>query len=246
MDTQRDIQQDLSAYIDGELPPQRAEKVRLALEQDPSLRAEVRQLRSVRQLVGSLPVQHAPEDLAARVRLAAGRAQQPSRWGRIGRFAAAAVVVGAISLAMVFAWPGGSDRTSQDQHVSAAVTLVEISTADSAALESFFVEHGLITRNKQIQGNQARYLVDVPADLEPEVQRELTDRFAAQVRKDVDAGQALAYTEQDLANRQVRDDQGPDAQPQAANDTPARKVRLYLFNVRRPSKDKEDEQEPQD
>ena len=196
--------------------------------------------------MGSLPVQRAPEDLAARVQLAVDKPKQPFRWGQIGRFAAAAVLVGTISLAMVFAWLGGNDPDSPDNQTAAAVTVVEISSADSEVLESFFVEHGLITRNKQVQGNQARYLVDVPADLEPEVQRELTDRFAAQVRMNVDAGQALAYTEQDLANRQEQAKEGQEAEPKAANASPARKVRLYLFNVRRPNKGAGDGQETQD
>ena len=41
------IREDLKAYLDGELSPQRAEEVRAAIESDPELKKEVEALRAI-------------------------------------------------------------------------------------------------------------------------------------------------------------------------------------------------------
>ncbi len=80
------IRDDLKAYLDGELPPQRAEEVRAAIEQDDSLRQEVEFMRllskSLRAAEKPAPVEGYEETVA---RVAKGR-PWPAwlRWGVAG------------------------------------------------------------------------------------------------------------------------------------------------------------------
>ncbi len=57
----------LSAWMDGELPEQEARGLKELLETDPQLRAQLGELQAVRDLLGSLPRHRACEDLAQRV-----------------------------------------------------------------------------------------------------------------------------------------------------------------------------------
>jgi len=61
------IQEQLSAYIDGELSETEARNVSSAIEADPLLAQELQKLRSVRQLYRTSDVQHAPRGFTDRV-----------------------------------------------------------------------------------------------------------------------------------------------------------------------------------
>jgi len=74
MTDRKDIQEDLSAYLDGELPSSRAEHIEHALADDADLSAELNGLRAVRNLLAALPRERAPRDLAESVLLRAERA----------------------------------------------------------------------------------------------------------------------------------------------------------------------------
>lgn len=56
----------LSAYIDDQLPPRQAERLRKQLETDPALRAEYEALLRTRALLRSLPVRRAPHNYTLR------------------------------------------------------------------------------------------------------------------------------------------------------------------------------------
>jgi hypothetical protein len=85
-DERDNIREQLSAYFDGELSAAEMRRVEAAVEADEELRAELDQLRRVRELVGSLPPAEAPGGFVERV---VGRAErdrlirpdEPSREG---------------------------------------------------------------------------------------------------------------------------------------------------------------------
>ena len=66
---------DLKAYIDGELPPDAAERLRDALEADPALRAEEAALRGLTEAIRRMP---APEPVGQAATLAALGGRRPS------------------------------------------------------------------------------------------------------------------------------------------------------------------------
>ena len=104
------LQEDLSAYLDGELAPGRAEQVQRALADDPDLSAELDDLRAVRDLLAALPRARAPRDLADSVLHQAERSslvatspteanRRPLRW--IPYAAAASLLIAATTLGIM-------------------------------------------------------------------------------------------------------------------------------------------------
>lgn len=78
MNDREDIPEQLSAYLDGELSAEEAQRVEAALAEDAALAAELEQLRRTRRLLQSLPRQAAGEDFARRVL----EALPPTGWER--------------------------------------------------------------------------------------------------------------------------------------------------------------------
>jgi anti-sigma factor RsiW len=77
--------EDLSAYIDGELSPERTQEIERLLVERPEVRAEVEALRAVSQQLGRLPRKLAPQEVGAVVRRAAegpGRRASADAGGR--------------------------------------------------------------------------------------------------------------------------------------------------------------------
>jgi anti-sigma factor RsiW len=70
---------DLSAYLDGELSPERARQVERLLEESEDARRLLAELRAVARNLGDLPRMHAPEGLSERIRHAAEGWVSPSR-----------------------------------------------------------------------------------------------------------------------------------------------------------------------
>lgn len=130
MSKQKKIQDDLSAYLDGELSSGRAEQVRRALADDADLSGELEDIRAVRNLLAALPRTRAPRGLADSVLQQAERAslvhtppgQADSRAIRWMPYAAAAaILVVAATLGMMLyseLWPTDvhdtSDRNKTD------------------------------------------------------------------------------------------------------------------------------------
>jgi anti-sigma factor RsiW len=87
MRDRKNIAEQLSAYLDGELSDEQARRVRKALKDDPSLARELEALKAARELVHSLPPHKAPEDFTAavleraeRLRLVAPAPVAAGRW----------------------------------------------------------------------------------------------------------------------------------------------------------------------
>jgi len=105
------IHEDLSAYLDGELPESELRRLEEQLKADPALRAELEAVGSVQKLLRELPRRKAPVDLAERVLAQAERSsllgmpeQAPGkrrfRFGWLVAAAAAAVLVFASMLVL--------------------------------------------------------------------------------------------------------------------------------------------------
>ncbi len=108
MATNDDIREQLSAYLDGELPPAEAQQVDAALKSDAALSEELRQLRATRELLQALPRQSLGDEFAGRVMQAAaekGVSGRSIRTGGRGRriFSVAAVVIVAMGVGLVVA-----------------------------------------------------------------------------------------------------------------------------------------------
>jgi outer membrane biosynthesis protein TonB len=112
----RDLDEKLSALLDGELPPEEAAALRAEIARSPELAARLAALAAVDEGLRGLPGRAVPADLRARLaaRLAAeaGSARMPvgarRAPGRAGRrwLAGAALAAAAAALALL-AWPRG-------------------------------------------------------------------------------------------------------------------------------------------
>lgn len=101
-----DIRDDLTAYIDGELPPERAREVEAALAADPSLRALEQRLRRAIGAVEALPAPVAAASPALRRKVLAA-IDEPAwwqRWFTLPKLAPAGLALAAVAVAVV-AWP---------------------------------------------------------------------------------------------------------------------------------------------
>ena len=121
MSKNKTLHDDLSAYMDGELAPGRAEQVKRALADDPALSAELDGIRAVRELLAALPRARAPRDLVDSVLHQAERtslvatpptvaARRPLRWMRYA--AAAALLLVAATLGIMTypnLWPDAGE-----------------------------------------------------------------------------------------------------------------------------------------
>ncbi|MBN1943823.1 MAG: zf-HC2 domain-containing protein [Phycisphaerae bacterium] len=110
MTGRENISEQLSAYLDGELPDEDARRVEAALAENAKLAGELEQLRKTRQLIQSLPHAQAGDDFAEKVVQAAVQkgirasadvqtwrpAPLPNPWRRM--LAAAALIVFAVGL----------------------------------------------------------------------------------------------------------------------------------------------------
>jgi anti-sigma factor RsiW len=115
------IQEQLSAYLDGELAPAEHRKVEEALGADASLSQELGELRAVRELLGGIPRANAPDDLAESILREAERASlvgSPAvpqsggrlRWLRYTGVAAALVLAVCVG-AMIVSQLSDADRS---------------------------------------------------------------------------------------------------------------------------------------
>ncbi len=112
MDDNDTIREQLSAYMDGELSEQEAQRVERATEADPALAEELASLRATRRVLHDLPRERAGEDFvrcvlerAERERLTqAGESERAGWWtGRVEKLAgvAAVLVAGALMIGLI-------------------------------------------------------------------------------------------------------------------------------------------------
>jgi anti-sigma factor RsiW len=108
----------MNAYLDGELAPHEAERLREHLSACPRCAEALEELKRLNHALLSLEGMEAPHDFAHRVRAAAEAAPQPVRHARVIRLrraltsvAAALMAVAGLSVGMAMGWSVG--RTGQ-------------------------------------------------------------------------------------------------------------------------------------
>lgn len=120
----------LSAFLDGQLPPDQAQRVAAALEKDPTLCAELKGLEATRNLVRKLPRESAPASLLGSVMqqierehlltAPATRTGEPLRWVR--HLATAAIILLGVGLGVYLydslSKPGFPEYPSQSPNLS--------------------------------------------------------------------------------------------------------------------------------
>ncbi len=129
MTDERNITEQLSAYLDGELSDAEAGRIELAVAGDEKLAADLESLRATRELLRGLPREKAPADMADRVLTHAERGQLmrksptrrqpgPMRWARFAAAAAVLIVAGGLVALMVHAMylPDAWDGAGQTAH----------------------------------------------------------------------------------------------------------------------------------
>ncbi|HHH75930.1 MAG TPA: hypothetical protein ENL03_02760 [Phycisphaerae bacterium] len=130
------IQEQLSAYFDGELSETEVRNVSAAIESDPLLAQELQKLRGVRQLYRTSDLQHAPRGFTDRVLEAVEReelmrdvvtkqAKASPFWKRSLAAAAITLIAAGIGIILVT----GPDWFAQDTHVTKETGITESSDA---------------------------------------------------------------------------------------------------------------------
>lgn len=102
-----DFEEDLTAYIDGELSPERVRALSAALERDPKLRALEQGLRRSIEAVEALPLPEASAGLRRAVLEAVSRKTFRERWFTLPRLLPLGLALAA-GIAVVV-WPRGEE-----------------------------------------------------------------------------------------------------------------------------------------
>lgn len=177
--TCHDIRPDLSAFIDGELRPERRGEVESHLETCTSCRREEASLRAVRRLIRVQPVEDVP-DLAPAImaRVAARKARDHEPWRE--RFRVAAVAAAAAALLV---WGVSLPFHSSPSDIAAASEITEGVRAAARQLDSYRATYSIVERGWHPSVPLRRMTADVdyraPEDLRLEV-RDLTDYPSSQ------------------------------------------------------------------
>ncbi len=159
--------EELSAYLDGELPPERAREIDSALEHDPELQAELESLMSADAAAGqafaAMLEEPVPPSLAAIIRDAApGRPANDPGPPVVRRWIAAACA----ALALLVGGVGGHVLTTENGARQVA--------ASPGWLEDIADYH-------RVYSSQVRHLVEVPASESDHIQTWLTATVGTEV-----------------------------------------------------------------
>ena len=132
-----EFEEDLSAYIDGELPPERVKAMEAALVKDPALRALEQRLRRSIEAVEAMPLPQTSSPALRRAVLAA--IDEPTffeRWFKLPRLLPIGLAVAAGVSAVVF-WPRPEEAVQFDEEkLLLAQNLEEVEDLDLVDLGS--------------------------------------------------------------------------------------------------------------
>ncbi len=137
--TTRDLSEQLTAYIDGELSPDEAKAVAAALQQDPALRALEQQLRRTVDLVEAMP---APEPSQALRRAVLARIDEPTFGERLralftpGRLSVAGLAAAAAVAAVVVTTGRDGGAPADEEQLFLAQNMDVLEDMDLVGLES--------------------------------------------------------------------------------------------------------------
>lgn len=124
---------ELSAYLDGELPSQRAEKISRLLERDDALAAAAEQLRAVDRALDLLEAPAPAADLADRI-IAAVEARRKTAVVKIAKYLAP-LAAAAMLLAAILFWQPFSHKSATTSSMPADAA--QAAPADAKAVEEF-------------------------------------------------------------------------------------------------------------
>jgi len=135
--------EDLSAFLDGELPPQRAAEVEALIRSDPRWAAAQRELNALDAILDAYAAPPAPADLAGRIIRRSRKLGRPKPLViRLVRWIAPAAAAAAVILIAAVALRRGPTRTQ----VSPKDALADVPKADRFVVEnlSFFRDYEVI------------------------------------------------------------------------------------------------------
>ena len=132
-----DLEPDLSAYLDGELPPEHAAQIRAALEHDPELQELAARHVAADQLLDELPVASLPARLAERVVGAVHDQPTSRRWPVTVTAGVAAAVIATWLL-----WPNdhASDGLAAPESLAPPPLVADAEDLDRAWRTIHFIE----------------------------------------------------------------------------------------------------------
>ena len=132
-----EFEEDLSAYIDGELPPERVKAMEAALAKDPALRSLEQRLRRSIEAVESMPLPQTSSPALRRAVLAA--IDEPTfweRWFKLPRLLPLGLAV-AVGVSAVVFWPRTEEAAAFDEEkLLLAQNLEEVEDLDLVDLGS--------------------------------------------------------------------------------------------------------------
>lgn len=131
-----EFEEDLTAYIDGELPPERARAVEAALAKDPGLKALEQRLRRSIEAVEALPLPQTSPALRRAVLAEIGKPTLFERWFTLPRLMPLGLAMAA-GVAALVVWPkeeAGLDEEklllAQNLEVVEDLDLVDLGSAE--------------------------------------------------------------------------------------------------------------------
>lgn len=134
------LEENLTAYLDGELPPAQVQELEAALAKDPALRALKERLQRAIGAVAALPSPEASPALRRAVLTGAeappSLAERVAAFFTLPRLAPLAGVAAAVGVAVVVARRGGSDNGAEMEQLALAHDLDVLDDYDVIGLES--------------------------------------------------------------------------------------------------------------
>ena len=159
---------DLKAYVDGELPPEAADRVRAALERDRDLAQEAEQLQAIGACLRSMPEPEPVGQAATLAALSKRRGSFAGTWGLALAGCAAVLFVATFVSGNRLKGPWIPVINGGQQRTALPPVVVEIPAVRRKAFEKFIHDRGGQVRH---DGDGLRAFYD------PSLQRELIEHF---------------------------------------------------------------------